>query len=584
MADPKPQRQKWLASEVAAFSDTELDNFIEESRLQCGIAMVEVEDPENLPESFIQRLRDRAQGSPSGIARPRAIDLDQVNAKLLDYADYCSGSSSPSPRPPAPIQCDEESTKSPTPPEVHATIYYNKLVLDGGRPLYPIQLMDVISKNPQDYRDLLQPWQEHPNVDIPSWDVFWDQWASWRGFRHWQVQNRTVSHHSDLDVTTILGTFVTKFRHGSMSYEAGLEELFAHYNVTHPYRIHQDPETQDKMTTWLEYVACAYSCHHMLELRVEREKPAYDTAWQFLLEKGVVKASDTRKSAFNREAISQHQRYMDQAWAAVESAKAALLSAQQNEATNREGSCIAQSELDAAQEALAALYMRERYVGGFFTDSRAFFNAETSLECSSNQLRWILEQIPLIELEMKESHGVTTSLNIPRGVKRRDEDSGAGMVNEKNIKRQRNSNNQSCASPDHASALSLSERVAESPLSRHMHHASSIGEPRSDRRAEGFRGGNGDKPVKCKSSNVRERRSACQRETSLSKEARSLDQQWQQAEHGSSQITVGITALRRSARISQRKIEGKPRQREGTTGLRRSARIKALQELSRETT
>lgn len=57
MAVPEPPPRKRLASEVAAFSDTELDRYLEEDRLECGVIEVEVEDPENLPESFIQRLR-----------------------------------------------------------------------------------------------------------------------------------------------------------------------------------------------------------------------------------------------------------------------------------------------------------------------------------------------------------------------------------------------------------------------------------------------------------------------------------------------------------------------------------------------
>lgn len=173
-----------------------------------------------------------------------------MNARLLDFAAHCNSSSSLPPRPSASARCDDESTKSPTPPEIRATTWYNKLVLEGGRPLYPIQL-DVISKNPQDYRDLLLPWQDHPNNEVPRWQVFWDQWASWRGFRRWQVQNRTAGypHYPDPDGPTAFDTFATEFRRGSTDYQAGLDRLFARYNVTQPYQIRQDPEQQDKMTT-----------------------------------------------------------------------------------------------------------------------------------------------------------------------------------------------------------------------------------------------------------------------------------------------------------------------------------------------
>jgi hypothetical protein len=38
--------------------DAELDSYLEQHRRDDGVAVdIEVEDPENLPESFIQRLR-----------------------------------------------------------------------------------------------------------------------------------------------------------------------------------------------------------------------------------------------------------------------------------------------------------------------------------------------------------------------------------------------------------------------------------------------------------------------------------------------------------------------------------------------
>lgn len=57
MASSEPTASKYFACDVAAYSDAELDHFLEEHRLDGGAMVVEVEDPENLPQSFIQRLR-----------------------------------------------------------------------------------------------------------------------------------------------------------------------------------------------------------------------------------------------------------------------------------------------------------------------------------------------------------------------------------------------------------------------------------------------------------------------------------------------------------------------------------------------
>ena len=46
-----------LARDIAAYSDAELDRYLEESRIEGGAMVVNVKDPENIPESFIRRLR-----------------------------------------------------------------------------------------------------------------------------------------------------------------------------------------------------------------------------------------------------------------------------------------------------------------------------------------------------------------------------------------------------------------------------------------------------------------------------------------------------------------------------------------------
>lgn len=57
MDPPTSISRKYFAREVVAFNDAELDRFLEENSLNDGAMVVEVEDPENLPASFIQRLR-----------------------------------------------------------------------------------------------------------------------------------------------------------------------------------------------------------------------------------------------------------------------------------------------------------------------------------------------------------------------------------------------------------------------------------------------------------------------------------------------------------------------------------------------
>lgn len=57
MADSGSKSRGKFARDLVALDDVELDQYLEENRIQGGATVVHVEDPENLPESFIRRLR-----------------------------------------------------------------------------------------------------------------------------------------------------------------------------------------------------------------------------------------------------------------------------------------------------------------------------------------------------------------------------------------------------------------------------------------------------------------------------------------------------------------------------------------------
>lgn len=82
----------------------------------------------------------------------RPVDLDQVAARLLDIFNDKDTSTEPASRP---LQYDRFTTRSPPLPETYETEYYNDLVNDGGRPLYPISLMTNVSKNPKEHCEML---------------------------------------------------------------------------------------------------------------------------------------------------------------------------------------------------------------------------------------------------------------------------------------------------------------------------------------------------------------------------------------------------------------------------------------------
>lgn len=57
MADTTGEWHKPLARDVAEYSDAELNQFLDESKRRHGMYVIDVSDPENLPDSFFHRLR-----------------------------------------------------------------------------------------------------------------------------------------------------------------------------------------------------------------------------------------------------------------------------------------------------------------------------------------------------------------------------------------------------------------------------------------------------------------------------------------------------------------------------------------------
>ncbi|KAH8757881.1 hypothetical protein F5883DRAFT_428179, partial [Diaporthe sp. PMI_573] len=436
MVSSEPISRKYLARDVVAYSDAELDQYLEEHCLDGGPIVVDVEDPENLPESFIQRLRDRTRrASDTGQSRP--VDPGQLTSRLLDM------SSDASPRPPPPPFDRESSaeTLAPIPREVRERGFYNNLIEEGGRPLYSIDLIDEVAKDPFSHWDMLRPWVDHPPDFEPdpdpdadlyvNWSVFGPQLGSWRMFRDWQKFNRGdfAKWGDSHEVRAAYHYFVPAFRRGSPTYTEAVKKLLAEYGFTRPFQFHEDPTQQDKLTTWIEYLGYECWVHYRYASRVKRMQPEYDAAWKTLVDSSVLRPFETEEYVCNIESAFRRQSERDQATRAVTSAKAVLMSAY-NDKNNPQGSRLtpaarmqvmttAKSRLEAAEEALASVKRRNNLVTVFKQAVGNYLTAKKEAKRHSIRVRWTLEQVPLIEAELNGSSVAETGPDTVRGTKRR---------------------------------------------------------------------------------------------------------------------------------------------------------------------
>lgn len=430
------------------------------------------------------------KASDEGPSRP--VDLDQVAARLLETsADDTS--TQPASRP---SNYDRPRTRSPEPPTVLETQCYEDLVSDGGRPAYPISLMEQVSKNPEDYCQLLRPWQKNdPDVGAPDWMVIRRQWARWQEFRKWQHDNRGIDDDPGFPAfveasnrcytrqgTTWQATWPgrTEQQHtealrrrweseqrlrergrknlGEDCHDGGFSEHveavkhdLAEHGFTQTFQLDKDPKRQDKLTTWIEYLSYEYAWYDQYTRRSNRLKPKYEKAWTSLVNSGVLKPSETEEYLRRIELSFRLSREEDAAEKAVQSARSALRAVSESAQNEPQSSTSTQSvrlqrtenassQLNAAEEALGAIRRRIELISDFNAGASAYKDAQWNMKRQMLRLQWILDEVPRIEDELNEYKAAEGSSNAERGTKRqlgRNED-GKVVTGRTHTKRKQN--------------------------------------------------------------------------------------------------------------------------------------------------
>ena len=341
-----------------------------------------------------------------GKAQSRPIDLDDLTARLGDI----SADRQARPRPLSQTGSDyrsRDTTPEPLDEEEEyrydlkrETKHYNTLISEGGRPSHPVSLGRDVLEHP-DYREILSYWGGEN-----KWEVFQSQMGEWRGFRNYQRSNRGE------------GRF--------LAYIDAVKRSLARHGFTRPVELAEDLDRQDKLTTWIEFLDFEHWFYDKDIRIVKRLQPGYDEAWKELVDSHVLKPNETEEFICNIDSVFQHSSETERAEKAVKSAEAAVMSAQQAITDPRRSSlpqrepqrrlAAAQSRLDAAAKTLESIKRRNGLVDEFYKKTqlsqitkdgkrkRSYQMAKKDAERRSILLRWILQQIPLIELELRQAN------------------------------------------------------------------------------------------------------------------------------------------------------------------------------------
>ncbi|KAM3549396.1 hypothetical protein ARSEF4850_008876 [Beauveria asiatica] len=439
--------------EIAAMSDTELGQFMTKHRHPNGGYELPVSGWDKLSKDARGRLAERLKAQERGLAQSptacsRPLDLDDLNARLRQVSPNKSFSLRPEPR----------TARSPTPmvdPTIRETEAYQELVDKGGRPLYPIDLIGDMYQDPDNYAEILWPWQLNISPVSPS-GIFQKQLQRWRDFRKWQNDNRRREDNDDggfpayvewskhiiqrdkkpkwaakrlaeieADPSCLKSSWEDKQWErerqrrycrergcrGFRDYTEAVKRRLARHGFTQAFKLKKDPKNQDTLTTWIEYLNYEYWWLDKYTSDIERLEPGHDKLWQELVDKKILRPHETKEFVRTASSGMECEAEMDQAMKTVQRAESEAKRIYESTQKDPERLRIPKARrISMLEHGTEKLLAAKRRLGQAQSRSfliiqfvRATFDYdEAKMDAARHRVlvEWVLDQVPLIEAEM----------------------------------------------------------------------------------------------------------------------------------------------------------------------------------------
>lgn len=279
---------------------------------------------------------------------------------------------------------------------------YTMLVREGGRPSHPVDLGRSIIEQPGEYREILAYWQRGEK----DWKVFSRQLSEWKDFRQWQRKNRENGRFH--------------------KYAEDVQQGLAEHGFKRPFQLEEHQDRQDMLATWIEFLDYEYWWYDKDMRTVEHQKPLYDAAWEELVDAQVLRPFETGQLVCDINSAIRRASERERAQDAVQSARLALLSAENKSANHRPSTfhqlsqqllAEAQSRVDLALNSLELIKRRNALISEFLDKTKRARIAKRDAEHRAILVKWILNQIPLLEKESEaaftESSATGLSTTVP---------------------------------------------------------------------------------------------------------------------------------------------------------------------------
>ncbi|KAI2618211.1 hypothetical protein GGR54DRAFT_640779 [Hypoxylon sp. NC1633] len=462
MSSTEAKEAPLSVDQIATMSDADLGLFIKTHHRPDGNYELPIDGWEKLSKDERNRLAERLKAQQRGLSQSptaysRPLDLDELDARLCQVSPNDSSTIRPESQI---IERSEPPTPPPDPelgPLRFPIICYHELVQEGGRPLFPVDIILDVNRDPEKYGELLRPWMESPD-SVSATRIFQRQRNRWHDFRKWQYDNRDLDDDSD----TFLA-FVEQRKHviqrdylpetqakrlaeieadpsclrplwevvqlgrerqmyhcrergckGFRDYTTAVKRRLTRHGFTQPFELNEDPKKQDKLTTWVEYLNYEYWWLDKFTSDIERLEPGRDKAWQELVDKKILKSHETMEFVRTVASGIEIQTEKDQAWKAVQRAESEAKRIYWLTQKDPERLRIPQAKRismlsNGTENLLAARRWLERtqnrghlilqYVQGTWDHD----DARRDAICHRRLVQWVLDQVPLVEAEMNQS-------------------------------------------------------------------------------------------------------------------------------------------------------------------------------------
>ncbi|UNI16685.1 hypothetical protein JDV02_003099 [Purpureocillium takamizusanense] len=430
--------------EIAALTDAQLAQFMLKHRRRDGDFDLPIDGWDKLSthdrKLLAERLKLQEQIlSQSPATQSRPLNLDQLDARLrqVSYSDTVPQFQKRRPGRVTPPYSKEDERRDQVDNETEA---YNDLVGHGGRPLYPISLLEHVSRDFNKYREILRPFWSYPRDHQTPWLVFQRQLNRWQSFRKWQIDNRGLEDYDggfpafvemmkrlyakdkstgelaqlEADSSWLKSAWLEERRARRWQrrwqrergcadfsdYVNAVRRRLARHGFTRPFQLKEDPEQQDGLTTWIEYLCFEYWWLDRHKDSIKRLEPDHDRRWQELVDLKVPKPHETKEFIRTTPSSIERGRERDQAWEARQAAAAEarrIYSLTQEDPKRmsipKEKRIrmiqVANKTLVAAQQRYESTRRRVEMVTTFIRATFDYVDAKKDAACHAVLARWI---------------------------------------------------------------------------------------------------------------------------------------------------------------------------------------------------